>query len=147
MTSHKDQIKHALHISMYVSLYSIACFLVFLLGESVGLDFPLQIALVALILLTWPFAIAISRYREKRGQGDAAGPRAAKVSKQAGGRPGFAAPVRAYDELTRSAEEAVQWLRGTKLAAEKSGDAIYKLPWFLIAGPARSGKTSMLLSS
>lgn len=146
MNSHKDQIKNALNVTMYVSFYSIACFLIFFLGSWAGLTLPYQIALVALILLTWPFAIAINRYREKREQRAQATTqsRAVKNSKQA---PGSTPPARAYDELTRSAEEAAQWLRSTRLAAEKTGDAVYKLPWFLIAGPPSSGKTSALLSS
>ncbi|HVF91061.1 MAG TPA: type VI secretion system membrane subunit TssM [Blastocatellia bacterium] len=143
MSSHKDQLKYALNIAMYVSLYSIACLFIFFLGSWTGLALPYQVALVALILLTWPFAIAVDSYRkrrERRRVGDAPEPRA-------GDRPGSPSPARAYAELTRGAEEAVQWLRGTRLGAAKSGDPIYTLPWFLIAGPSKSGKTSMLLSS
>jgi type VI secretion system protein ImpL len=55
--------------------------------------------------------------------------------------------VRGNDELTRGAEEAVQWLNSTKLAAAKSSEVVYKLPWFVIAGPSSGGKTSLLLSS
>ena len=146
MSSHKDQIKHALNITMYVSLYSVACLLIFFLGSWVGIALPYQVALVALILLTWPFAIAINHYRKKKEQqksGIAAAPRAAKSSRPEAGRP----PVRSNDEQTRGADEVVQWLNSTKLAAAKSSEAIYKLPWFVIAGPSSSGKTSLLLSS
>jgi type VI secretion system protein ImpL len=38
-------------------------------------------------------------------------------------------------------------LGSTRLADARPREAIYKLPWFLIAGPPKSGKTSILLSS
>ena len=103
---------------------------------------PYQVALVALILLTWPFAIAINHYRKKKER-QKSGNAAAKSSRPGG----LTAPVRSNDELTRGAEEVVQWLNSTKLAAAKTSEAIYKLPWFVIAGPSSSGKTSLLLSS
>jgi type VI secretion system protein ImpL len=146
MSSHKEQLRHALHITLYVSLYSIACLMVFFLGPLIGITLPYQIVLVVLILLTWPFAIALNHYRNRRVSqktATAQNSRPAKSDKEAG----INAPVRVYEELTRGAEEAVQWLRSTKLAANRSGDAIYKLPWFLVAGSAKSGKTSLLLSA
>lgn len=146
MSSHKDQLKSALHITLYVSLYSIAGFIVYWAGSLLGLSFPFQIALIALIVLTWPFAIAINYFRKKREQKNTSGqPDVSPSAKQNRNAP--VAPVRSYDELTRSAEEAVQWLRSTRLAKAKSGDAVYQLPWFVIAGSPRSGKTSLLLSA
>jgi type VI secretion system protein ImpL len=41
----------------------------------------------------------------------------------------------------------VQWLRETKLAEGEEGDVVYALPWFVVAGPRASGKTSLVLSS
>ena len=37
MSSHKDQIRHALNITMYVSLYTVACLLIFFLVRGSGL--------------------------------------------------------------------------------------------------------------
>jgi asparagine N-glycosylation enzyme membrane subunit Stt3 len=68
MSSHKDQIRHALNITVYVSLYTVACLLILFLGSWVGIALPYQVALIALILLTWPFAIAINHYRKKKEQ-------------------------------------------------------------------------------
>lgn len=146
MSSHKDQLKSALHITLYISLYSIAGLIVYWAGSLIGLSFPLQMILIALILLTWPFAIAINYFRKKREQKKAPPPidAAQSIKQNRGSR---AAPTRNYDELTRGAEEAVQWLRSTKLASAKPGDAVYHLPWFLVAGSTRSGKTSLLLSA
>ncbi|HJQ68321.1 MAG TPA: type VI secretion system membrane subunit TssM [Blastocatellia bacterium] len=148
MSSLKDQLKSALTITMYVSLYSIASLLILFLGSWAGLDLPYQIALVALILLTWPFAVLVNRYRKRKEQaGDNPDPQPAKRVIQKRGRAGLNAPAGQYDELARGAEEAVEWLRGTKLGAGKSADPIYKLPWFVVAGPSKSGKTSLLLSA
>ena len=51
-----------------------------------------------------------------------------------------------YEQLTRGLR-VVQWLRGSKLGGRPSADAAYALPWYLVAGPRGSGKTSLLLSS
>jgi len=144
MSSFKDQLKYALNIMMYVSLYSVACLLILFLGSWAGLDLAYQVLLIALILLTWPFAIAVNHFRKKREQRRAGG----EARPVATGSPRRkAAPARAYDELSRGAEEAVEWLRGTRLGADKSSDPIYQLPWFMVAGPSKSGKTSLLLSA
>src|SRR5262245_28625358 len=102
MFSPKDQIRHALNITMAVSLYGIACLLIFFLGDWAGISLPYQIVLVALILLTWPFAVAIThaRNRKESRQSGNPPPRAAKGSKTDAGRAKFTAPVRANDELT-----------------------------------------------
>jgi type VI secretion system protein ImpL len=142
MFSHRDQLRHALQITFYVSLYSISCLLVFFLGSWAGIAVPYQFVIIALILLTWPAAIAINHYRKKKEILETDAP---NQSSKTTGR-SSSASVRLYDELTRGAEEVVRWLRGTKLA-DKSAEPVYKLPWFLIAGPPQSGKTSMLLSA
>lgn len=137
-----QHLSRALQIILYVLLYSIVCLMVLFLGALIGITLPYRIVLVVLILLTLPFAMAVNHYRNRQAASKAA-TRPAKSGKSAS----VSAPVRVYDELTRGAEEVVQWLRSTKLAASKSGDPIYKLPWFLVAGSAKSGKTSLLLSA
>ena len=139
--SHWQQLRYTLGISFLLSFYAIAGLIVYYAGPALGLSLGFQIVLIALILLTWPFAILINRLRKKgqAGKTDASQPGAQQATTPA-------APSRAYDELTRSAEEAVRWLRSSKLAA-KSGDQVYGLPWFLVAGPPASGKTSLLLSA
>src|SRR5207244_3995347 len=77
-------------------------------------------------------------YRQQRGE-----------KRDGAGQPakGGQVPARSYPELAQQAEAAVQWLRSSKLGAAPAGDVIYGLPWFLIAGPPASGKTSLLLSA
>ncbi|HVG19896.1 MAG TPA: type VI secretion system membrane subunit TssM [Blastocatellia bacterium] len=145
--SHKDQLKSAVNIGGLVSLYGIASLLVVALGPQFGFGWGEQIVIIVLLLLTWPFAILINHYRKKREGRQSRDETTTAPSRAKAGRGGAGAPARAYDELARGAEDAVQWLRSTKLGAKKSGDAVYSLPWFVVAGPAGSGKTSLLLSS
>src|ERR1700754_764515 len=107
MFSPKDQLRHALNITFVVSLYTVACCAVFFLGSWLGLSLPYQAVLVLLILLTWPFAVAVNRYRRQKAEpADAlADSRAQNGLKQTGDRAEPSAPARQYDELTRSAAE------------------------------------------
>jgi type VI secretion system protein ImpL len=150
MYSPGSQLSYLLGISAYVSLYGIACLLVWFIGSSLGFEVSTQIIIIALILLTLPFAILINHFRKKRASKKEAAAEAAAATATADSPPAEktpAAPKRVYDELLRSAEEATQWLRGTPLGSAKASEAVYALPWFVVAGPPASGKTSLLLSS
>ncbi|HXQ70819.1 MAG TPA: type VI secretion system membrane subunit TssM, partial [Pyrinomonadaceae bacterium] len=114
---------------------------------SIGFSVSVQIIVIALILLTLPFAILINHYRKKRAaKKEAAAQAAAQNASAPTAEKTPAAPQRIYDELLRDAEEAVQWLRSTPLGGSKASEAVYALPWFVVAGPPSSGKTSLLLS-
>ncbi|MBC7911911.1 MAG: type VI secretion system membrane subunit TssM [Pyrinomonadaceae bacterium] len=149
MSGHGDQLKYALGISSLVTFYGIASLIVFYLGPQFGFGLTYQIVLVALILLTLPFALVINSVRKRRARKREAAAAGAEDAAGEDGKKGKAssAPSRAFEELSRGAEEAVQWLRSTQLGAQKSGDAVYALPWYVTAGPLKSGKTSLLLSS
>jgi len=140
-----SQIKSILGISALVSFYGIASLLVIFLGPSIGLNYTWEIIIIALLLLTWPFAILINHLRKRRAQkreaGQAEGTAAPNSTHAA------TAPKRIHEELARAAEEAVQWLQSSKLGGTRSGDALYALPWYIVAGPLASGKTSLALSS
>lgn len=143
-----SEIKSVLGISALVSFYGIASLLVIFLGPSIGLNYTWEIIIIALLLLTWPFAILINHLRKRRAQKrETAG--TAAVDSAAAPQPAKAgsAPRRIHEELARAAEEAVQWLRSSKLGGAHSGDALYALPWYIVAGPLASGKTSLALSS
>jgi len=146
--SHGDQLKSVLGISALVSFYGIASLALIFLGPAAGLSYVWIVVIVALLLITWPFAILINYLRKRRAlkreaaEAAAADPNAPKKPAKGG-----SAPQRVYEELTRGAEEAVQWLRSTRLSGSKSNDALYALPWYIVAGPAASGKTSLVLSS
>src|SRR5262245_52132896 len=148
MSQQWSQLKSYLGLSALVSLYGIASLAVLYLGPSIGLGLTEQIVIIVLILLTWPFAILISHFARKRRER-----RNTAESGRAGSTPTRGGPIREsgpvgnYEELSRSTEETVRWLRGTRIGTGKSGDAIYRLPWFVVAGPPESGKTSLLLSA
>src|SRR5260370_10764540 len=149
MSGHGDQLKSVLGISALVSFYGIASLAIVFLGPSIGLTYVWEIVISALLLLTWPFAILINHWRKRRAAKREA---AQAVAEEAGGAQpapvkGGGAPKRIHEELARGAEEAVQWLRSTKLAGAKSSDALYALPWYIVAGPSSSGKTSLVLAS
>jgi type VI secretion system protein ImpL len=146
MSDYGSQLKYALGITGLVSFYGIVSLIVWFLGSSLGLGNTERIVIIALLLITWPAAVLINHFRKKRAARVAEPmPKASRVGTQP--KHGQAAPSRIHVEMTRSAEEAVQWLRSTRLGGEKAGDAIYALPWYLIAGPMSSGKTSLALSS
>jgi type VI secretion system protein ImpL len=148
MSSQASQLKSILGISALVSFYGIASLLILFLGPSIGIPFIWEIVIIALLLLTWPFAILISYLIKRRARKR----EAAQAALEAGGspqqsvKPG-AAPKRIYEEMTRGAEEVVQWLRSTRLGGAKTSEALYALPWYVVAGPPASGKTSLVLSS
>ena len=132
MSSQASQLKRVLWIAILVSVYGVACLLTWFVGESLGLGVPERVVIIALILLTWPVGYLLIHFLRRK--------------KATSSEPSIAGTtVRAPGEMERAAEEAVQWLRTSRLGTD--GDAVYGLPWFVVAGPAGSGKTSLLLSA
>src|SRR5215208_5703696 len=141
-----SQLKSVLMISSLISIYGVSVLVIWLLGPSVGLSIILQITLTTLILLTLPIGLLINYYRKKRA--NQAEKSSVKEKRNTGERARqLPAPAGTYEELSRGAEEVVQWLRATKLNGVRSNDAVFALPWFMMTGPSASGKTSLLLSS
>jgi type VI secretion system protein ImpL len=161
MSFHGYYLQYFLGVGSITSFYSIVClFLYFVPLPFSWWDWKVRLIIIGLILVTWPIALVVNHIRVKRAaraaaaetNGDAAAASAADGTQTApapsGQTPATPTPTRTFPELTRSTEEAVQWLRGTRLSGQaRAGDAVYALPWFLVAGPPASGKTSMLLSS
>jgi type VI secretion system protein ImpL len=148
MSAHGEQLKSVLGISALVSLYGIASLAVWFLGSSFGVGPAWLIIIIVLLLLTWPIAILINYFRKRRAakREAAQAQESGQTVPQKSGKTA-AAPASVYEELSRGAEEAVQWLRGTQLGGAKAREAVYALPWFVVAGPTGSGKTSLVLSS
>jgi type VI secretion system protein ImpL len=143
MTVQGNQLKKVVMISSLVGVYGISIVIIWLLGPAIGLGTLGQIALSALLLSTWPIAGLINSYRKRRRNQSTQNqrPQSAHRATQ------LAPPTGTYEEITRSAEEVVQWLQATKLKGKRAGDAVLALPWFMVSGPPASGKTSLLLSS
>jgi type VI secretion system protein ImpL len=149
-----SELRSVFGVAGVVSVYGVASLLILYIGPQYGYGIAYQLLVIGLILLTLPVGLVIQRRRRKKRQHAAdPEPEAAADEKAKGAHARTAsAPARTYDELTRGAEEVVQWLRGTKLGAGDSkradpAEAVYALPWFLVAGPRLSGKTSLVLSS
>jgi type VI secretion system protein ImpL len=142
------QLNSILGISALVSFYGIASLLVVFFGPTIGLSYAWEIIIIALLLLTLPFVFLINYMRKRRARKrEAAQSPAPEAGAAAKPNKGGNAPKRIYEELARGAEEAVQWLRSTRLGGAKSSNALYALPWYVVAGPSASGKTSLVLSS
>ena len=137
------------------SFYGVTLVGIWLLGDRFGdSNMTYRIVIIAVVLLTLPFALVggyfVSRRSKKAAKAEEL---AAQEAQAAAGQTGteaaapakLAAPTGNYNELTTSAEEAVQFLKGSNLSAGK--DAVYALPWYLVAGTPKSGKTSLVLSS
>jgi type VI secretion system protein ImpL len=122
----------------------VASLCVWFLGPLVGLGVAWRVLIIGLILLAWPLAFFLQRAR-RPAQTEATAPPNPQPAPPAGKPHGT--PQRALEELTRNAEEAVQWLRRARPLGSKPRQAVYALPWFLVAGPPASGKTSLLLAS
>ena len=147
MSENISQLKSYLGISALVSFYGIASLLVVFLGPAIGLTLTTEIIIIALLLLTLPFALLIHYMRKRRARKREAAEAAAAEGPAAQAPVKGGAPKRVYEELARGAEEVVQWLRSTRLGGAKSSEALYALPWYMVAGPSASGKTSLVLSS
>lgn len=144
---HKDQFKYALGISSIFTFYGIAGFIAYYAGEVLGdTGYTYRIVFLLLLVVTLPFALVIGYFTQRKimKSGEAAEQQQPQqpVEQQASGKTGTA---QVSEDVPQNAQEAVQWLRTTKLAG--GADAVYALPWYVTAGPARSGKTSLVLSS
>ncbi len=132
MPSFTPQLKKLILLSALVALTGLAILIVILFGGGEEEELTSgQIALVAIILLLWPLGILVNHYRKR--------PKPEKQVEEPTGK--------SYSHLTEGVEAVTQWLRDSKTGAGRNGDALYRLPWFLIAGPPGSGKTSLLLSA
>ena len=137
MSPAQSQTKAAVLVAAKVFAVGLAVLLVWFLTPA-SVSTPVKILLVLFVLLVWPVLAVIKRLRRSRAAGG-------------GNKGALPPPTGTYEELTRGTEEAVQWLRGTKLGGgadgHAAGEAAYALPWYVIAGPPASGKTSLLQSA
>ena len=143
-----DQLKYAFGLGGMFSFYGIVGLIVWLVGDQYGYSATQRIVVLLLVLLTLPIALVIgllaSRRRKKREQ-KLQDSEAKQVSSEAEPQK-TASPAGNFDELTKGAEEVVQFLKSSNLGAGGK-DAVYSLPWFLVMGTPKSGKTSLVLGS
>lgn len=150
MSWQATQLKYAFGLSGILSFYGIVSFLVLYAPDKYfGGDSALKykVILVACVLLTLPVALVgmffASRRKKKE---DAANPQEAATTDNSAAAPQkLTTPAGNYGELTQSAEETVQFLKNSNVGNGK--DPVYALPWYIVAGTPKSGKTSLSLAS
>lgn len=151
MNWHLNQLKYAFGLGGMMSFYGIVGLVVWLLPPNMVSN-QYKIIIIALVLLTLPFSLVMMFVASRREKKKAKKEAAAKEAEQAaaGAAPAqpaaAAAPVGTFTSLTSGTEETVQFLKTSNLGLT-GRDAIYSLPWYLVAGGPHSGKSSLVLSS
>lgn len=148
-----NQLKYAMGLGGMMSFYGIVALIVWLLPPNMVSN-QYKIITIALVLLTLPFALLImfvaARRGKKKARKEAEAAKQASEAAQAPATPAApnvpAAPVGTFANLNSGTEEAVQFLKTSNLGTG-GRDAVYSLPWYLVAGAPRSGKSSLVLGS
>ena len=152
MNWHFYQLKFALGIGGYMSLYGVAGLVVWVLGDKFGFAASSRVVVIALILLMLPLTLigglVVSRRNKRKAAKELAEAEAKAAEKADGDQPAkvIAAPTGNYDDINKSTEEVVQFLKTSNLG-EAGKDAVYSLPWYLVAGTPKSGKSSLVIGS
>ncbi|HLM60257.1 MAG TPA: type VI secretion protein IcmF/TssM N-terminal domain-containing protein, partial [Pyrinomonadaceae bacterium] len=147
---HIQQLKFAFGIGGFMSFYGIVGLIVYMLPES-SVGNKQKIVVIALVLLTMPFALLVGYVASRRSKKKEEAAKAEAEAK-AGDTPAgeqaqkAVAPSGNYDDITKSTEEVVQFLKTSNLG-ESGKDAVYSLPWYLVAGTPKAGKSSLVLGS
>ena len=151
MSWQTNQLKYAFGLGGLVSFYGLVSLIVFIGGRQFGLHLTYQIVIVAIILLTLPFALVIGYFatRKKKVEKEKVEqPAEAKAADNGEPQPAkTGAPNGKYVDLTQNADTAIQFLKSSNISGTKGSEAVYSLPFFVFAGAPKSGKTSLVLSS
>ena len=147
-------LKYAVGLGSMMSFYGIVGLIVYFIpGQFVGVKY--KILIIVLILLTIPFALLLGYVatRKKKKKEEARSSKAQETASAATGdaRPTAGAqspavPAGNYGELNAGVEEVIQFLKTSNLG-DGGKDAVYSLPWYIVAGAPKSGKTSLVLGS
>ena len=154
MSWHTDQLKYALGIGGFLSFYGIVSLITYMVPYPRLGYMERTIIIVAFVLITLPFVLlfgfVMSRRKKKREQreAEAAGTVSqASESTTDNGQPAkMNAPAGNYGDLATGFEEAVQFLKSSNLGTGGK-DAVYGLPWYLVTGAPKAGKSSLVIGS
>jgi len=154
----KSQLKLALGFGGVLSFYGITSLLVYMLPANVA-STNAKVIIIGLIVFTMPFVMLfgymISRRGKKKKEAAAAAaaasapPPAADAAANGDAAPAPAkltAPAGSYNDINSGVEEVVQFLRSSSMGGG-SKEAVYSLPWYIVAGPPKTGKSSLVISS
>jgi type VI secretion system protein ImpL len=147
------QLKFAIGFGGIFSVYGIASLIVVMLPPATA-SYNMKIVLFAILLVTLPFTLLFGWLIARRGKKkkDSEGP-AAAVAASAEASNGDAsppakltAPAGSYGDLNSGVEEVVQFLKSSTMGGGNK-DAIYSLPWYIVAGTPKTGKSSLVIAS
>lgn len=148
---HVQQLKFAFGIGGFMSFYGIVTAIV-LFGDKVGINVPQKGVVIAVVLLTIPFALLIgyvSARRAKKKEEKAKAEAEAKAGeKTEAEKPAEKSVPTAADngDFRAGTEEVVQFLKNSNLGVGGK-EAVYALPWYIVAGTTKSGKSSLVIGS
>jgi type VI secretion system protein ImpL len=147
---HFNELKYALGLSALCSFYGIVSMVVWVLGSKLNYPVNSRIVVIALVLLTLPIALVIgyvgSRRKAKKEAAEKQDADAAAKAEQktdAAAKPAQKSAAGAPElngDLVKGAEEVTQFLKGSNLD-------VYSLPWYLVMGVPKAGKSSLVLGS
>ncbi|NNF00953.1 MAG: type VI secretion system membrane subunit TssM [Pyrinomonadaceae bacterium] len=145
-----SQLQYAFGLSGMFGFYGVVTVAVYFLGDTFGASMTYRIAIIAMVLLTLPFALVgsyVARRRKKKRLAAEAEAEEQEGEVEEDGKPEKAAKrVEANQDVDKGAQEVVEFLKGSKLAASGK-ESVYSLPWYVVAGMPKSGKSSLILSS
>lgn len=147
---HMSELKYAFGLGGMMSFYGIVGLVVVLMPEDT-MGWNYKIATIGLVLLTLPFALIImfvaSRRSKKKARLEAEVESAAATGEASSApQAKLSTPTGNFGDLSAGAEETVQFLKSSNLGVGGK-DAVYSLPWYLVAGAPKSGKSSLVISS
>ena len=130
-----------------MSFYGVVALATVVLNQKYGYV-PQTYVVIAIVIITIPFALVIglvsiarNRRRKKKELAEAAAENPEVQAQIA------AAPAAVeFADLNQSAEEVVQFLKTSNLGVGGK-DAVYSLPWYIVAGTTKAGKSSLVLGS
>jgi len=151
---HAQQLKFAFGIGGFMSFYGVVGLLTWFGGEKLGLPVNSRIMVIVVLMLTLPFALLIGYVATRRSAKKAEEAKKEAEEKATGKAAGDgeqpskpATPTGNYQDLPGGAEEVVKFLQTSNLGGTNGKEAVYALPWYIVAGTPKSGKSSLVLGS
>lgn len=142
-----SQLKYALGLGSIMSFYGIVGAIVMMMPEG-SVARNQKFVVLALLLLTLPFTllvgfVATRRSNKKKAKEEAEKAGASEKTPAATAPAAATPPAAEFTDIGSRTEEAVQFLKASNLGE----GGIYSLPWYLVAGAPRAGKSSLVLAS
>jgi type VI secretion system protein ImpL len=149
MSQIASKFKIVLGIGSVCSFYGIVAIAVALAPIRLGY-MERTVIVLAFLIITLPFVLLfgylMSRRKKKKAEKEKEAATESGGDTAANGQPPAPAPAGSNGLLSAGAEEAVQFLKSSNLGTGGK-DAVYGLPWYIVAGSPSAGKSSLVISS